>query len=476
MRRAVLLAVLVAAGAAVLSFRPIYEPDLWWHLAQGRENLAGSIVRSNVFSFTYPDYRQQYTPWLFDSSAYLAWRAGGGTGVQLLQLASLSGAFLLLFAACRNRSPAWSAAAVLILGFFLIEPRAIPRPHLLSFAGMAACTLIVERAVLRRSARPLLWSVPLVGLWSNAHVECVFGAALIGIFAVGELLRPSALTRRDAMRALAIAAACTLATGANPYGWGLLAYLYENVSVPQVLRIAELRPPYLPDYRAFFLFLAAGVLALVLQPSRFRVWEGLALVTFGVLGLLHLRLTPLLLFATAPLVASRLSTLAARGIDSRAVLITACAAGLAVSRIPPRLLFTTFEVGTAAVEPRQFFSPGAAAFIDRVGLEGPVFNSQNLGGHLAWTSYPQVRTFQDTRLQAYPPEHFRRIIDASRTQAAWDLLLADVDWAVLSTPRPNQLSGAGRFPSPQWVPVYGDDAVEIVVRREGRYARLIGGN
>jgi hypothetical protein len=46
----------IAAGAAVLSFRPIYEPDLWWHLAQGRENLSGHFVRTNLFSFTFPDF------------------------------------------------------------------------------------------------------------------------------------------------------------------------------------------------------------------------------------------------------------------------------------------------------------------------------------------------------------------------------------------------------------------------------------
>jgi hypothetical protein len=44
-------AVAIAAGAALVSFRATYEPDLWWHLAQGRENAQGRFVRTNVFSF-----------------------------------------------------------------------------------------------------------------------------------------------------------------------------------------------------------------------------------------------------------------------------------------------------------------------------------------------------------------------------------------------------------------------------------------
>jgi hypothetical protein len=50
-RPATLAAFLILVGAVVLAFRPIYEPDLWWHLAQGRENAQGRFVRTNVFSF-----------------------------------------------------------------------------------------------------------------------------------------------------------------------------------------------------------------------------------------------------------------------------------------------------------------------------------------------------------------------------------------------------------------------------------------
>ena len=137
-----------------------------------------------------------------------------------------------------------------------------------------------------------------------------------------------------------------------------------------------------------------------------------------------------------------------------------------------RLLATGFAVGADAVEPPQFFSRDAVAFVKRAGLEGPVFNSHNLGGYLAWTLYPQVRVFQDSRLQAYPPEHFRSIILASRSQQEWNVLVADVDWAVLSVPRPNQLSGDGRFPVEEWGTVFSDEAMEIVVRRSGRYTPI----
>jgi len=464
-RRGLVPFLAIAAAAAILSFRPIYEPDLWWHLAQGREDAAGRLVRTNVFSEAYAGYRQHFTPWLFDTLVYGVWTIAGGAGIQIVQLVCLAGTLLLLFQACRARAPAWSAAAVLAIGFFILEPRAIPRPHLVSFAAFSALTLLIERAVAARSATPLRWAVPLVAVWSNFHVECVFGVLLLGVFGVAELSWPSSLTRREAARALVVAALSGVATMANPYGWGLLVYLYENLSVPRILAIAELQPPGLPAYRAFYVYVAMTAVVLLGSLRTLRLWEAAVAAVFATLGVLHLRETPLVLLATAPMVATRLGALAARGIDPRAIVVTAVCAGLALSRIPVRLLFTEFAVGSAAVEPEQFFSARAIDAIRARGLKGPAFNSHNLGGYLAWQLYPQVKVFQDSRLQAYPPEHFRGIIAASGSQQDWDVLVAGVDWAVVSVPRPNQMSGTGRFPATQWESIYQDQAMEVVVRR-----------
>jgi hypothetical protein len=93
----------------------------------------------------------------------------------------------------------------------------------------------------------------------------------------------------------------------------------------------------------------------------------------------------------------------------------------------------------------------------------------NLGGFLAWELYPQVQIFQDARLQAVPPEHFLAILKASRDPNDWEALLQGIDWAVISLPRPNELSGAGHFPDATWATVFEDQAVRVVVRRGGRF-------
>ncbi len=469
---AVAVALAIVAAAAVVSFRSVYEPDLGWHLAQGRENLSGRLVRTNVFSFTYPDHRQPYTSWLADTGAYAAWQLGGDVGIQALQAAAVTATLALIYLACRVQSAALPSIAVLVLGFFVLEPRVMPRPHMASFVGIAVCTWLIQRAVAARSARPLWWAVPTVALWSNLHIECVFGVALIGLFALAEFVRPSALSRREAGRALTIAASATAAMLANPYGWGPFNYIVENATVPQMLSIAELGPAYLPAYRAFFAYVVVAAALLASVPRRLALWEVLALAAFAALGYRFLRLTPLVFLATAPLLASRLTIWSGRGLDGRAVLATALAAAVFLSRVPLTTMVGGMRLGGA--HPDVVFSEPALAYVRAQGLGGPVFNSHNLGGWLAWTMYPEVLVFQDSRLQAYPADHFRAILAASRSQPAWDTLVAGVDWAILSLPRPNALSGAGRFPDSAWATVYADEAVEILVRRSGRYAALAG--
>ena len=264
-----LIVLAIAAASALVSFRSVYEPDLGWHLAHGRENFSGRLVRTNVFSFTYPDYRQRYTSWLSETSAYAAWRMGGDAAIQTLQAVAVAAALSFVYLGCRVHAGALPSLAILVLGFFVLEPRAIPRPHLVSFAGIAACSWLVQRAMASRSARPLL-----VGRADGRAVEqpprrvCLRRVAHRASFALAELVRPSALARREAVRALMVAVACAAALLLNPYGWGLLQYLYENVSVPQILSIAELQPAYLPAYRAFFVYVAVAVLLLLSLPRR----------------------------------------------------------------------------------------------------------------------------------------------------------------------------------------------------------------
>lgn len=190
--------------------------------------------------------------------------------------------------------------------------------------------------------------------------------------------------------------------------------LIENTLVPQSLRIAELQSPRSATYPAFFAYLIVLVVLLASQPRRLRLWEVAATAVFAWLGLRYIRFMPLLVFATAPIVAARIDSLIARGFDWRAVAVTTVAVVAMTAPASPQRMWQAWRVGESAVAPPEIFSPGAIAFARANSLNGPLFNSMNLGGYIAW-HLPQARVFQDSRLQAYPPAHFAGILRAAET-------------------------------------------------------------
>ena len=463
---------LALAAAGAISFRSTYEADLFWHLAQGREAAAGHIVRTNLFSYTAPDYPQPYTGWLFDLGLYWCWQIGGAALVQAVQAALIAAAMIFVALACRFRSSATAGVVLAVFAWLVIEPRAIPRPHVFSFAGLAACAWLIERSIAARRADRLWWAVPLIALWSNIHVESVFGVALLGMFASLEWLRPSSLTRKEAARAIGIVAVAALAMLLNPYGIGILAYLYENTAVPALLNIAELQAPYLPNYRGFFAYAAIAGVLMAMRWRSLALWEIAVAIVFGWLGFRYLRFTPMAVIATAAIAARGLDVLLEKGLDRRASIVTAVAAAIFLSRIPIASLPSTIRAGGDALTPPGFFSEAAMRFARERGLGGNVYVSNNIGGFVTWSLYPQAKVFQDSRLQAYPQDHFRRMLSAWGSDQAWADMVAGADWAILSRPRVNELSGTGRFKEPDWAIAFRDEAIDIAVRRTGAYGHL----
>lgn len=442
----------IAAAAALFTFRPTYDPDLFWHLAQGRHDVQSGLVHTNIFSAAHAAYPQHYTSWGFEVVQYFAERSLGLLGVQAFQWVLLCVAFAMLYASARTKGSRAVAFTILLLALFVVEPRAMPRPYLVSFTGFAFCSWYFNRSALTTDHWPLIIAL---AVWSNFHSESLFGLAFVAFSVV-----PQAGAAVSKMKLLVL---CTLATLATPYSWGLWRYLYENTAVPSALRIAELEPPTMAAYPAFFAFLAILALALLSMPRRLKWPEAAIVVFFAALGLRYIRFMPMIVFVAAPILADRIQAWIERGWDTRAVVITAIAVMFATAPASPRRMIAAWRIGEAALAPKEYFSAEAVEFIRANGLTPPMFNSMNLGGYLDW--HLGGGTFIDSRLQAAPREQFVALTEASADPEKWTGMVKGMNWAVVSVARPSDISGAGKFNAPGWFPVFKDQAVEIFVRR-----------
>ena len=240
---------------------------------------------------------------------------------------------------------------------------------------------------------------------------------LLFAFAASEWIWPRRLPRAEARTALMIAVAAAAATLLNPYGWGLWRISTRTCRCRASSRSRSCCRRRLPAYRAFYVYLALAAVLLLLDrragsrcrtPSRSRV--------FATFGLMHLRETPLVLLRHR---ADRGA--APRRVDRSRPRLPRDSGHLALRgagrcrEFRRRVLLRAIRDRQPTRSSRRSSSRAAPSTSrSRAGLSGPVFNSLNLGGYIAWKLYPTARVFQDTRFQAYPPEHFRSTIAASR--------------------------------------------------------------
>lgn len=205
------------------------DVDIWGHVRFGLDILdAGAIHETDPYSFTSgrPWINHE---WLSEVVFASAWRMWGTTGLILVKLACAFGALALVSGVLKERGIS-GHPRVMLLGVTLVGilPRiAQVRPQLFSVVLFAALLRVFVRSEVRGTTA-LLWTIPIVALWTNVHGGWIVGLGAVGLWCAGEAF----VRRADRARAafvLACAAAAAVATLLNPYGVGLWQFMLETV-------------------------------------------------------------------------------------------------------------------------------------------------------------------------------------------------------------------------------------------------------
>lgn len=445
------LAAAVSGFAFLLALFPLQCHDVWWHLANGREVALGrGIPRTNLYSFTHPDYPVTPTHWLFGLGAYLVHRLAGPSGLVAAKSLVIAAAFLLAYILARRRGASDASAGVVVaVAVLAARTRFLERPHLFTMLGLVIFALVIDR--FRNGSRRIIWALPvLAALWANLHAGCLFGVGLLGLEAAGEGASWLLARRREGSdseaagtsggRAAylgAAALACALAVTISPAGWSVYPYNLWHVGLGEVVELVEFGTPTPWGAPWFFLLLTGGAAALALDRERVSAREILVFVVFGMLALYAVRGVPNFVLLAAPIVAPRLSrawsSLREREgwakIARSTERVPQCVLGVLLILVPfsGHLLggpLRDFRVGLGVR--RGFFPETSAEFVLRELPDARVFNDLATGGYLAWRWYPDRRIFLDGRTNAYPPELFKTLYGyRSRAESAMKRDLAE---------------------------------------------------
>ncbi|MEM6330511.1 MAG: hypothetical protein AAF790_09705, partial [Planctomycetota bacterium] len=430
--RGLAIASLVLSAAAAFTLN-LVDPDLWGHVAYGRELLAeGVLPRTATHTFTAEGYR-----WInHENIAEVVFAAGFdwlGVRGMLIAKCLLGVAILLTMYGVARRQGVRSLTVWVLLLLVATNLRAFfpMRPQLLSFACCTLMLLLLDRAFrdwravsvggapdgCRVHWRWLAAAPALMVLWVNSHGGFVAGLCILGALLAGRAVEAIALERHRSLGVVAgltaAGVAALLATLVNPYGADLVRWLAESLGSPRP-EITEWAAPKLKDPVFWpFVTLAAVNAAAWAFTSRRRDWPQLAiLVLVGWQSCMHLRhiafFALLSGFWTPPHLQSVLARLRARAAE-----------GLPVARISPVMKWgATAVLGLAMCVQaadladrltklpvsRKMYPVDAFDFLSLHGINGRMVVSFNWAQY-ALAAFPESRVSFDGRFRTcYPQE------------------------------------------------------------------------
>lgn len=470
------------------------DGDTGWHIRTGEYILnTKSVPAADLFSFSKAG--QPWFAWEWGSDIVFAalHRAWGLKGVVVF-----SGLVLALAATLLFRYMIWREANLLaaLLATLLATGAStvhyLARPHIFTFLGLTAALWILERDRRRRS-RALWWLVPMTAVWTNLHGGFLAWIACLGLVVAGSvceaLLAPCDTPGRfqPARRYALLAAACSVATLANPYGWRLHQHMASYLRSDWIRQVVdEFQSPRFrsESMMQFEILLFAGLTLLPVFFIRHRVVEGLLILFWAHSALVSARHVPLYAIISAPLCAAQASRLWAewsagfgrkspggllrdclrdfsRGMSRSSLWVPVILACLAVWPWEGPHDFPGNKFPVAAVQRM------AAAIAPADGRRPRILTSDQWGDYLIYRFYPNQRVFVDGRSDFYGPALGKDYLDLLSASPGWsrivdryrfDLALLPSDWPL----------GQLMLCDPRWQVRYTDGQAVFLERHDNR--------
>ena len=235
------LAVLVLLTLGIRYAEPVRDGDLWWQMAYGRYLIENRTLIPDHTAFTWTPTRSDalYCAWMSEIALYLLYRVGD---LPLLfafrYLCLLIFVLAVWFQAYRlgvaNHPMTW---LICLLGVLMSQSAAFIKPEIFSYVLMTMTVFVwwhIKTSGERAWRACYLFPVLMV-IWVNSHGGFIFGAVLLFLVGLGEVLNalfaPKEALRSRVRRHLFIALFLSgVAIFLTPYGWRYPAYLIRVFS------------------------------------------------------------------------------------------------------------------------------------------------------------------------------------------------------------------------------------------------------
>lgn len=422
-----------------------YQTDLWHHLARGRAIVeSGQLLDEDRFTFTVHSQPLRDVNWGWQVIFFKLFEIGGLPLVQTANAALLALMMLLLtYLSWRRSGSLLAAMCVSLFVFFGLWQLILIRPQTFSLLLFVVLIGVLDSANADR--RWLLAPPFIMAIWVNVHGGFPIGLVLIGAHWLAAFLEvvshwrsPSGESQSEGRRAsISTWSACllasTLATLANPYGWGVYEYVLQTAGRAATRHIDEWLPPA-PNQLTGFVWLLSLAALLVLfatgrqKPSRRELTVLCCLLPFASGSI---RMVAWWLLVAAPILADQVAgaapVLADRPTDTqptRGSVLTFLALCFAMLLATPWLERYNPALLIPAREHRA--ETDLQAIADQLSeTKQPcrIFTRFSWGEYLGWALPDQGTVFMDGRIEIITDPIWLDYMAISRGRADWQKIL-----------------------------------------------------
>jgi hypothetical protein len=444
------------------------DADLWGHLTFGRDIVrTGGVHTSDPYSFT-SDIAWINHEWLAEVCMWLAWAAGGTTGLVTLKLllAMTAGGSLLYVWRPLALPGRWKDALLFAVTLGVWPQLATLRPQVFSIALFAALLALLIRVHQGRLV-PLLTLPVLVAVWVNTHGGWLVGAGVLALFTACAMVDARFSARRRTLL-LAAGMASAAATLVNPYGVRMLAFLTDTVRPERADIVEWSAVTALPAVAIVLWSIPAtvGGAALWCNARRIPLWHIVVTLGLAVGALRVARLIGFFMLAVAFLLVPYLSG----GTGERA----------APSRPEPRPLkdWTSLAAQAAALACVAVLlcgrvwvfgpwtpEPEAVRYLNEHRLSGRMVTWFDYGEYAIWHLTPAIRVSMDGRRETVYSERLRALhtkIYRGGPDGIAALATLDADYVWL----PNTFSALQDLAAAGWHPAFIGARSTILARQK----------
>lgn len=467
--------------------------DLGRHLKMGQIVLSCMCVpQTNLFSYTDPNFPIVNHEWLVQVVFYVMSVWFGLHGLLILKMIIIIISFFLIYLVAIKQGSLFWTIIFSLLGLTIFSTRFFVLPELFSYLFIALFVFIIEKYKESKKYY-LLWILPLIELvWVNSHIYFILGLGIYFFFILSELIKTKSINKS----LIIIGITLILSTFINPsfIKGAILPFTFHsnyNFSVEEnkspfkilessstntnlastlILQIAVFDILFILFLACFFLkknwkdpyFLGIGSMGFLLGTLFFR-----CISLFGILGSFALIKTFTEIEEKLKKEMSNLSIHALKGI------IALIVASIIIFHV--KGLFDNKILGFNFVPSAE----KAVVFIKKVNLQGKIFNNYIIGNYLIYGLYPSEKVYIDARPEAYSgsifDDYYRMMSDEkffNQQVEKYDInaVVFNVSVDDPAVIRPFLLR---LLQDSNWIPVYVDGTVTIIVRNNNANKKVI---